>query len=328
MTSGMDNGRGTSAPPQEAEADQNGNGQAEPLRREDVYPPKAIVDGAERSGGAWTRLLDQVRSVFTSPAERDEAEVEGRLRSAGAVTRCNTIAVMSPKGGVGKTTCTFVLGNALSAHLKLRCVAIDADPDFGTLGRLARENGRSENSIAELLDSLESVESATELRSYVSELPSGLHILSAPAEAGRMAELGPDDYGTLTAFLGRFYDVVLLDMGTGIAGPLPQFAIERADQMLVVTTPDWVTARTVLEGLPELGDPDRATLVLNQAPRTGTAALEAELHRRDLGPWVTIPFDERLGTMLDTGTYALGALERTTRVPVKRLGIAAAELLV
>jgi MinD-like ATPase involved in chromosome partitioning or flagellar assembly len=143
-----------------------------------------------------------------------------------------------------------------------------------------------------------------------------------------MAELTPEDYGTLTAFLGRFYDVILLDLGTGIAGPLPQFAIERSDQTLVITTPDWVTARTVLEGLPEMGDQERVTLVLNQAPRTGTAALEAEFRRRDLGPWVTIPFDDRLGTMLDSGTYALGALERTTRVPVKRLGIAAAELLV
>ena len=49
---------------------------------------------------------------------------------------------------------------------------------------------------------------------------------------------------------------------------------------------------------------------------------EQRLHRR-----VALPYDERLRTMLDSGTYTLEALDRTTRIPIKQLGMAVAEQL-
>ena len=55
------------------------------------------------------------------------------------MTRPNTVALISPKGGVGKTTSTFLVGNLLATHLKLRVIAVDANPDFGTLGRLSAD---------------------------------------------------------------------------------------------------------------------------------------------------------------------------------------------
>ena len=74
--------------------------------------------------------------------EREEAELERRIRAQPGVTRPNVVALVSPKGGVGKTTSTFLLGNLLATHLKLRVVAVDANPDFGTLGRLSAEDRR------------------------------------------------------------------------------------------------------------------------------------------------------------------------------------------
>ena len=47
------------------------------------------------------------------------------------MTRPNTIALISPKGGVGKTTSTFIVGNLLASHLKLRAIAVDANPTSG-----------------------------------------------------------------------------------------------------------------------------------------------------------------------------------------------------
>src|SRR3982751_3756156 len=83
--------------------------------------------------------------------EREEAEVERRLRTHPGVTRPNTVALISPKGGVGKTTSTFLVGNLLATHLKLRVIAVDANPDFGTLGRLPSDARRAERSLADLL---------------------------------------------------------------------------------------------------------------------------------------------------------------------------------
>ena len=67
------------------------------------------------------------------------------------MTRPNTVAVISPKGGVGKTTISFVLGNLLASQLRLRVVALDANPDFGTLAALAPDEHRSTRSLADLL---------------------------------------------------------------------------------------------------------------------------------------------------------------------------------
>jgi hypothetical protein len=48
---------------------------------------------------------------------------------------------------------------------------------------------------------------------------------------------------------------------------------------------------------------------------------ERRLHR-----CVAIPSDERLAAILDSATYECGALTRTTRMAIKRLGLAVAEI--
>jgi MinD-like ATPase involved in chromosome partitioning or flagellar assembly len=298
------------------------------LKRKDVYP-EPLVDGRRASNGASGRLARQFKSAFVSRGERDEAELEHRIRTQPGVTRPNVIALVSPKGGVGKTTSTFLLGNLLATHLTLRVVAVDANPDFGTLGRLSPDERRSERSLADLLDDANQIKTAAELNPYVSRQPTGLHLLSAPRDAELTARLGPDRYGELVAFLSCFYEVVLLDLGTGVAGPLARFAIDRADQVVLVTTPEWVTATVVFEALSHLRH-DRTTLVLNKSPLRSSEVpvVEQRFRAQRLHRSVAIPQDEQLAAMLDSGTYSLDALNRRTRVGVKRLGLSAAEQLV
>jgi MinD-like ATPase involved in chromosome partitioning or flagellar assembly len=144
-----------------------------------------------------------------------------------------------------------------------------------------------------------------------------------------MAKLGPDSYGRLLTFLSMFYEAVLLDLGTGITDPLARFAIERSDQVVVVTTPEWVTSQSVFAALRYLAH-ERATLLLNQARSHDTLEvrrIEAYFRQQRLRRSVTLPYDERLRAMLDTGTYVLEALPRPTRKPIKLLGLAVAEQL-
>jgi MinD-like ATPase involved in chromosome partitioning or flagellar assembly len=299
---------------------------ARALRRRELYP-EAMIDGRRASDNPMARLGRRLNTLLVSRGEREEAELERRLRGQPGVTRPNVVALISPKGGVGKTTSTFLAGNLLASHLKLRAIAVDANPDFGTLGRLSRDQGRS---LAELLDDSERISTAAELRPYVSRLPSGLHLLAAPRDAGLTASLGPTRYGELVAFLSFFYEVVLLDLGTGVAGPLAHFAIERADQVVLVTTPEWITASVVLEALEHLKH-ERTTVVVNKASSRSAVelpALDDRFRRERLHRSVTIPYAERLATMLDSGTYSLEALDRRTRLPIKQLGLAVAEQLV
>jgi len=298
------------------------------LERRD-FRATPLIDGRPAASGSAGRFRRRMQRLLASERDRDEAELERRLRAQPGVTRPNVVALISPKGGVGKTTSTFVAGNILATHLKLRAIAVDANPDFGTLARLAPDGRRSERSLAELLQNAERIHTFAELGAYVSRLSTGMHVLGTPRDVELTASLGPERYGELVSFLGMFYEVVLLDLGTGVAGPLASFAIERADQVVLVTTPEWITSTIVLEALSYVHH-ERTTVAINKAFMASDAvgAVEDRFRAERLHRAVTIPFDEQLATMLDSGTYALEALGRRTRLAVKRLGLAVADQLV
>ena len=301
------------------------------LARADVYRDQ-LVDGQLPPSTLGGRLGSWLHARTASAGEREEAELDLRLRAhARALTRCNHVAVVSPKGGVGKTTCTFLAGDVLARDLRLRVIAVDANPDYGTLGSLAPDPARSDRSLADLLTSLDAIGSPGELRPFVSPLQSGLHLLAAPARAEAMATMTADAYRQLVAFLDRFYEVILLDLGTGLTDPIARYALDQADQTLVVSAPEWVTADRVLGALDDLGGTlpeDRLTLILNQAP-DGQAVdrqlIEAAFRRQRPARRVTIPYDPRLRVMLDAGAYQPAGLDRATRLAVKQLGLAVAE---
>jgi MinD-like ATPase involved in chromosome partitioning or flagellar assembly len=298
------------------------------LKRNRVHPD-ALVDGHVAGNGTAGRFGRRLQGLLVSAGEREEAELERRIRSLPGVTRPNTVALISPKGGVGKTTSTFLVGNLLATHLKLRVVAVDANPDFGTLARLSPDQRRCERSLADLLDDADGIKTAAELNRYVSRQATGLHVLGAPSDAEQTASLGPDRYGELIAFLACFYEVVLLDLGTGVAGPLARFAIDRADQTVLVTTPDWVSSSVVLDALSHVQH-EHTTVALNKSllKTKDLPAVEQRFRAEHLYRCVTIPYDTQLAATLDTGSYTLDALRRATRLAIKHLGLAVAEQLV
>jgi putative peptide zinc metalloprotease protein len=174
---------------------------AEPRRRE--FYPGPVIDGrpADALGARWRRRIGQ---LLAPKGEREEAEVERLLAKPPTVSRANIAAVISPKGGVGKTATAFIIGNLIADRLKLRVVAVDANPDFGTLAALAPDNARCERSLSDLLTGIDGIHTAAALRRYVSALPSGLHLLGAPSDATVMGKLGPDAYGELLRLLSTF----------------------------------------------------------------------------------------------------------------------------
>lgn len=276
-------------------------------------PAAPFIDGRPAHQSALARLHRRGQRLLVSKAEQEEAQLDRRLLAPPHITRANTVAVMSPSGGVGKTACAFMLGSLLAARLKLRVVAVDGNPAFGTLEGLAPNNRRPERGLADLLNDADRLFTAAELSPYVARLPTGLHLLTARRDSSHAVRLEPDWYGDVLALLSCFYEVVLLDLGPGVVGPLASFAARRADQIVLVTTPDWPAWSAALQAVEHLRN--RTTLVINRS---------REIDERFHG----IPHDEQLARMLETRTYSLGALGAPTRSAIKRLALAVADRLV
>ena len=239
------------------------------------------------------------------------------------------IAVISPKGGVGKTTNTFLIGNILAQHLRLRAVALDANPDFGTLAALAPDGLRSERDLADLLANWDDVKAAAEVRTYVSRLPTGLHLLGradGPQEARRADARPVRRDRDLPVLLLRGDPARLRHRRRRSAGAVRDRAGRPGGAGDHAGVGDLAGGARALEHLSH----ERITVVVNKAVGSRGVDLgqierrfsEQRLHRSR-----TLPLDQRLQVMLDSGTYKLEGLSRPTRSAMKLLGLTVAEQL-
>lgn len=189
---------------------------------------------------------------------------EPRLR------RCVTIAVVSPKGGVGKTTITALLGSLLSLLRRDRIVAVDTNPDYGSLGRVLAPDARV--FVDDLLARLDQPNlTLTELDAQLGRAAHGLMVLPAPTDPDRMAELDEAAYTKVVTRLKEFVGIVMLDCGTGLQEPPARAAIAAADQLVLVTDEQPAAASLVAEAGALLARSGRPlTLVVNKMPATGS----------------------------------------------------------
>lgn len=166
------------------------------------------------------------------------AEAERRRKLAvlrTPVTSCHRIAVISLKGGVGKTTTTAALGAMLATERQDRVIAVDANPDAGTLGRRVRRETAA--TIRDLVQQLPHLSSYMDVRPFTSQAPSGLEILANDVDPAVSATFDDQDYRRVAEFLGRQYPLVLTDSGTGLLYSAMRGVLDLADQLIVVATP-------------------------------------------------------------------------------------------
>ncbi|HEU4488382.1 MAG TPA: EsaB/YukD family protein [Actinomycetota bacterium] len=206
----------------------------------------------------------------------DEAIATPRLK------RCVTIAVVSPKGGVGKTTTTALLGTLLALLRRDRVVAIDTNPDYGSLGRvLAPGQTICVDDVLQQFGSAEAGSldpignsrlSLTELDAQLGRAPHGLMVLPAPSDPSRMQKLDYDSYVEIIKRLKDFVGVVVLDCGTGLQDAAARAAMTTCDQLVLVTDAEPAAASLVAEAAVLLGKARKPiTLVVNKMPQSGSS---------------------------------------------------------
>ena len=152
-----------------------------------------------------------------------------------AVTGRRRIAMVSLKGGVGKTTTTVMLGHTLATVRGDNVIAVDANPDAGNLAsRVRRETDRSAR---DLLNASGTLLRYADVRSFTSQAESRLEVLAGESDPALSEAFSASDYEAVLAALERFYSIVLTDCGTGILHDAMRAVLWYVDQLIVVTSP-------------------------------------------------------------------------------------------
>lgn len=280
-----------------------------------LAPPPALdqsilvnpIKAAPKNG--WRRFVYNVTRGYLNLGDSQRAlRYEQLIRLAGTPLRGDhRIAVMSLKGGVGKTTTTVMLGGIFASLRGDRVIAIDANPDFGTLAQRAALPGSP--TIRDLLNA-EHLERYSQIRYYTTQAESRLEVIGSDRDPEVSEAFSEMDYRHAIDILQHHYNVILTDCGTGLMHSAMAGVLDLANTLILVTSSALdgaQSASATLDWLNHHGYEKLATnaiVVVSEStpgnPRIDIQQLSEHFKSRTRAVQV-IPFDRHLaeGTIID-----------------------------
>lgn len=302
----------------------------------DLLTADRLLDRAQLSGaepeGLWQQLVYSLSrhriNLGDSRKARARKDLDRRI-AAPLPGGARFVPVLSRKGGVGKTTITTLLGMALAAARDDRVIAVDANPDRGTLAdRIGRPSGRT---VRDLARTRAEVTGFNDISTIVARDVTRLDVLASDADP-RVSEAFSDvDYHDVAALAAHYYSIVLTDTGTGIVHSVMGATLELADQLVIVAGLSIDEARLASETLTWLetnGYADivkNAVVVLNNSrpgmPLVRENELEAHFRSR-VRAVIRMPYDPLIGT---GSAISFRDLQPATRTAARELAAAVVE---
>jgi pilus assembly protein CpaE len=160
-------------------------------------------DARELEARVEALLLRFQRSKELVPAVSGDGVV-GRAR--------RTVAVYSPKGGVGTTTIATNIAVTAARKRPERVVLIDFALQFG--GVATHLNLRPRQSLSDLVRDEAALREPELLRGYAARHDSGLHVLAAPTAPEAAEAVHPQHVARILATALEAYDLVVVDAGS------------------------------------------------------------------------------------------------------------------
>jgi MinD-like ATPase involved in chromosome partitioning or flagellar assembly len=261
--------------------------------------------------GFWQRFLYEVSfhsvDVGDSRAARERKALDRRI-AAPFEQGTRFVPVLTRKGGVGKTTVTTLLGMAMAEVRDDRVIAIDANPDRGTLAeRVPKSTGAT---VRDVVNLAAGISGFTDFSELVSKDATRLHVLASDTDPLLSEAFDEDDYNVVADQAARFYSIVLTDCGTGVVHSVMKPILERADGLVIVSGGSIDEARLASETLTWLEANGFGELVRNSVVALNTATQGTNVVKLDeieqhflsrVRDVVRIPYDPDLaaGSVID-----------------------------
>ncbi|MDO5669797.1 MAG: MinD/ParA family protein [Corynebacterium sp.] len=308
----------------------------QPTAAFDLTPPPALdqsnlVNRVRRAPkGGWRRFVHTISGGHINPGESEKQLLREALEEqiCAPLRGDYRIAVMSLKGGVGKTTTTVALGGIFATVRGDRVIAIDANPDLGTLAQRVAAPGPA--TIRDLL-AAEDTSRYPVVRSYTTQARSRLEVIGSERDPAVSEAFSEEDYRQAIDILQHHYNVILTDCGTGLMHSAMSGVLDLANTLVLVTSPaldgaqsaaatlDWLN----LHGYEQLA---ANAVVVISAANPGQATIDMEQlinHFRSRTRAVhVVPYDQHLS---EGATIDMELLDRRTYQAYMELAAIVAE---
>ncbi|MFI5956456.1 CpaE family protein [Cryptosporangium sp. NPDC051539] len=294
-------------------------------------PSKVFGPDATPVQAAWTpdgllplpehadnRLQRFKTSINSGRAAREAAGLASELSQPIANTR--RIAVLGIRGGSGKSTVASLLVSAFATHRGDRVLAVDADPDLGSLG--LRLGATSPTSLANLGKVPRVWATLDEAERCLGRSQSGAWVLSGERGTAAPEIVPPNAYLGVVHGISRYFAVAVIDAGAGMVTPLNQSVLADAHSIVLATPASIdgvVSARRALEWIREWG-PHRLpqTLVALTAMSPQAASIDLNRTAEAFAPFgvvpALLPYDRHLATGSAIEPWRLGERTRNSAV--------------
>jgi pilus assembly protein CpaE len=125
-----------------------------------------------------------------------------------------TVAVYSPKGGVGTTTVAVNIAVAAALRRPDRVVLVDFALQFGNVATHLNLDARQ--TLADVVRDDTTLNEPELLRTYAMRHDSGLHVLAAPSAPELADSVTPEHVALILKTLLESYDLVVVDAGSSV----------------------------------------------------------------------------------------------------------------
>jgi pilus assembly protein CpaE len=279
------------------------------------------LDGREVEARVEALLLRFQRSRDFSPVVSPDGLTLGRPR--------RSVAVYSPKGGVGTTTIATNVAVVAAQRRADRVILVDLDLQFG--GVATHLNLEPKLTIVDAVRDEAALRDPDVLRSYATRHDSGLHVLAAPRSPEASELISPDHVSHILGTLLDAYDAVVVDAGSFLDERALR-VFEAAETIVLPVYPEISAIKAVsglLEYLNEAGTiGGKSTFVLNNMfakevlkPRDIEAALGSRIA-------TDLPYDSFLylkavneGVPIVLGAPRSPAAEQLVRLSTTAFGV-------